>query len=60
MKALALISTSGIMHIDTGLKTEEELWRIFLGWPSKEEIERAKRLGAKVVEVEITIKEALK
>lgn len=60
MKALAFINTNGVMHIDTSFVTEEEVWRIFLGWPSKEEIEQAKRLGAKVVEVEITIKETLK
>ena len=57
MKSLAYIGKDGDIHIDTDLITEQQVWNVFLGWPTPEEIEQAKLRGAKVVEVEIIVKE---
>ena len=57
MKALAYIGKDGDIHIDTDLITERQVWNMFLGWPTPEEIEQAKLHGAKVAEVEIIVKE---
>lgn len=34
--------------------TEESAWRVALGWPSRSEIENAKRAGARAFPVRIT------
>ena len=56
MKYLAFVFPNGRICIDDELKTEEEMWRVYLGWPDPQEIEHAKIAGYKIVEVEIIIK----
>jgi len=34
--------------------SEEDVWRVFLGWPSAEEIEHAKRRGLEVLKLTVS------
>ena len=60
MELLAFIDSDGFIHINSNIKDEDAMWRVHLGWPSQEEIEWHKNLGARVVKVEVTIKEESK
>lgn len=50
----AYISHNGLVVADTDFDTPERAWKVGLGWPSDEEIEEAKKRGARVVKARIT------
>jgi hypothetical protein len=40
-----VVSPSGEINVDSHFKSESDAWRIALGWPDEEDIERAKKEG---------------
>ncbi len=53
-RGYAFINEQGHVLADTQFESPEEAWRIGLGWPDKQEIQEAKRRGARVTSVMIT------
>lgn len=51
----AFIRPDGNVLADSTFLTEEDVWRIGLGWPSNLEIEEAKRLGYVVRQIEVYV-----
>ena len=41
----SVISPTGEIKVDSHSQSEDDAWRIALGWPDAEEIERAKKEG---------------
>jgi len=54
LECWAYISPTGNVIADSTFESEAVAWRIGLGWPDEEEIQRAKKRGARVVRVKIT------
>lgn len=55
-RVLAMVKPNGDILMDSDLKTEDDLWEIFLGYPSSEEIEQRKKEGYIVKYVSVVIK----
>ena len=49
----AVLRTDGYLFVADKGETEAEAWRVALGWPSPEEIEDAKRRGARAFRIAI-------
>lgn len=49
--AWAVEKPDGAIIAETDFKTEERAWEVCLGWPSKEDIDYAKRHGYKAYRV---------
>lgn len=52
-ECFAYISADGLVLTDSDFDTPEVAWQVGLGWPAQDEIEAAKKRGAKVVKVRI-------
>ena len=53
--AWAVVHPNGTYLLaDTNFRNEDHAWKIFLGWPDDEEIERAKKSGYRAMQVLIT------
>jgi hypothetical protein len=53
MKVFAIYHDKKLQFIGIG-ESYDDCWRIFLGWPSEEEIKNAKNNGYYCVEVKVT------
>lgn len=51
----AYVGSDGRFCADSDFKTEDDAWRIMLGWPTHGEVRQAKADGDKVVWVEVTV-----
>lgn len=54
-RSYALIDPKGKVLIDSDIKTKEDCWKIFLGWPSLDEIESKQKEGYFVKIVSIIV-----
>lgn len=52
--AWAMIFPNGAILADSAFKNTADAWKVGLGWPSEEEIERAKKSGHQVKWVKIS------
>jgi len=52
-QAWAVIWPDGRMLADTSFNDEQHAWQVCLGWPDADEIEAAKRRGARAVRVTV-------
>jgi hypothetical protein len=55
IKAWGIVFPDNFIMVDSNFTTEARAWRIALGWPSEEEIERAKRNGHRAVLLTIDV-----
>jgi hypothetical protein len=60
MKVWAFIRPDGTILADSTFATADDAWRVGLGYPPPEEIEEHKRLGYRVEQVDVTIRQILK
>jgi len=53
----AYVSAGGCVLADSAWATEQDVWRIVLGWPGPEEIAEARRTGALVALCTLTVED---
>jgi hypothetical protein len=53
-KAWAIIRPNGTIDVSSHWETEDDAWRIILGWPTRGEVRERKEQGWKAREVTVT------
>ena len=54
MKVWCFFGADGRICADSDFKTEDEAWRVMLGWPTVGEVKAAKKRGDRVEQIEVT------